>query len=279
MVLEDSAVQKYLFEKFIPLFLDISHNPDLYERFNEDNILLHCSHTVSGNLLGTCSNPSPHNFLKNLTQYKQLSPRVTDPFEETHLSLDKPLLILEEIHRFQEKIGLISEITLSALLNEYDNMYRGWTSHDQKTYPHSALDFLLLFYQRSIDEKLYSMIIQTLRASYRGLHDKNRFGLFESANRDWSEITSYKKTLENNVAAARTLFHAFQITNDHYYLEKVQEIISFCLTDLWNSENGLFNHGILAHPNPNYSFSQQLFLSKEISKMLDIVSDAIQKNN
>ncbi len=261
-VLTDPDVQKYLFENFIPLFIDIHLHPDFFERFTEDNLLIHSSQTVDGNLLGACNNPSASNFRRNLTQFKQLSPRVTDPFEGMPVSLDRPLLILEEVHKFQEKIGMISEITLSALLHEYDNMYRGWIIHDQKAYPHTALNFLMLFYQRSRDEKLFNMIIQTLRASYRGLHDKDRYGLFESANRNWSEIKSYKKTLENNVAAACTLFHAFQITNDHYYLERVQEIISFCLTDLWNPKQGLFNYGILAHPNPDYSLSQQLFLSK-----------------
>jgi len=261
-VLSGPDVEKYLYKYFIPLFLDIQLHPDLYKRFNEENNILHSTQTVNGNILSTCRNLSPSNFMKNLTQYKHLYPQVTDPFENLPLSSDQPILILEEIQKFQEKTEIISEITLNALLQQYDRMYRGWTVQGQKTYPHTALDFLILFYQRSRDEQLYNIIIQTLRAAYRGLRDKDRFGLFECADQQWTNITCYKKTLENNVSAARTLFHAYQISNDQYYLDKVREIISFCLTDLWNPEIGLFNYGILAYPKQEFPLSQQLFLSK-----------------
>ena len=72
LVLSDPDVQKYLFQNFIPLFLNIQLHPDLFERFNSDNYLAHCARTVSGNLIGSCDDPSPSHFLRNLQQYKQL---------------------------------------------------------------------------------------------------------------------------------------------------------------------------------------------------------------
>ncbi|MHA2389150.1 MAG: hypothetical protein ACXACW_10570, partial [Candidatus Hodarchaeales archaeon] len=189
-----------------------------------------------------------------------LYPQLQDPYQDVLSLQDFSPLIQEEAKRFHEKIDLISEITLSTLLNTYDSMYGGWAVQKHKIYPSSALDFLLLFHQRSQDEELLKIIIQTLRATYRGLFDKEDGGFFESANRNWKTVLSFKKSLDNNVSAARTLFHSYQLTLDPYYLDKIRETLAFCLKDLWNKKKGLFNYGIMRHPL--YDLSNELFLTR-----------------
>ncbi|MHA2156162.1 MAG: hypothetical protein ACXABU_12530, partial [Candidatus Hodarchaeales archaeon] len=259
-VLSDSEVQEYLFTNFIPLYIDINRFPDLYERFAGDEFLVHTIQAINGNLLGSCNNLSVSYFLNNLHQYKQLYPQLQDPYQDVLSLQDFSPLIQEEAKRFHEKIDLISEITLSTLLNTYDSMYGGWAVQKHKIYPSSALDFLLLFHQRSQDEELLKIIIQTLRATYRGLFDKEDGGFFESANRNWKTVLSFKKSLDNNVSAARTLFHSYQLTLDPYYLDKIRETLAFCLKDLWNKKKGLFNYGIMRHPL--YDLSNELFLTR-----------------
>ncbi|MHA1978198.1 MAG: hypothetical protein ACW98F_10940 [Candidatus Hodarchaeales archaeon] len=270
-VLSDSEVQEYLYTNFIPLHIDINRFPDLYERFAGDEFLVHTIQAVNGNLLGSCNSLSVTNFLKNLQQYKKLSPQIQDPFQDILSLQDFSPLIQEEAKRFHEKIDLISEITLSTLLGTYDSMYGGWAVQKHKIYPSSALDFLLLFYQRSQDEELLKIIIQTLRATYRGLFDKHNGGFFESADRDWKTVLSFKKSLENNVSAARTLFHSYQLTNDPYYLDKIRETLAFCLKDLWNRKKGLFNYGLLAHPL--YDLKNDLFLTRGNCEIISLLSE------
>ncbi len=268
-VLSDSEVQELLYSHFIPLNIDINRFPDLYERFAGDEFLVHTIQAVNGNLLGSCNNLSVHYFIKNLQQYKQLYPQLQDPFQDILSLHDFSPLIQEEAKRFHEKIDLISEITLSTLLNTYDSMYGGWAVQKHKIYPSSALDFLLLFHQRSQDEELLKIIIQTLRATHRGLFDKQDGGFFESTNRDWKTVLSFKKSLDNNVSAARTLFHSYQITNDHYYLDKIRETLSFCLKDLWNQKMGLFNYGLMAHPL--YDLKNELYLVRGNCEIISLL--------
>ncbi|PWI48526.1 hypothetical protein CEE45_06480 [Candidatus Heimdallarchaeota archaeon B3_Heim] len=268
-VLSDPEVQEYLFSNFLPVHLDINRFPDLYERFAGNDFLVHTIQAINGNLLGSCNNLSVSHFLKNLYQYKQISQQIQDPFQDVLTLQDFSPLIQEEAKRFHEKIDLISEITLSTLLGAYDSMYGGWAVQKHKIYPSSALDFLLLFHQRSQDEELLKIIIQTLRATYRGLFDKQNGGFFESANRDWKTVLSFKKSLENNVSAARTLFHSYQLTLDPYYLDKIRETLVFCLNDLWNKKQGLFNYGLLAHPL--YDLTNELFLSRGNCEIISLL--------
>ncbi|MHA2389715.1 MAG: thioredoxin fold domain-containing protein, partial [Candidatus Hodarchaeales archaeon] len=122
-VLSDSEVQEYLFTNFFPLHIDINRFPDLYERFAGDEFLVHTIQAINGNLLGSCNNLSVSYFLNNLHQYKQLYPQLQDLYQDVLSLQDFSPLIQEEAKRFHEKIDLISEITLSALLNTYDSMY------------------------------------------------------------------------------------------------------------------------------------------------------------
>jgi uncharacterized protein YyaL (SSP411 family) len=260
-VLSDVEVRKNLYSHFIPIFLDISHHPDLYERYTNEDPLVHTVQGINGTLLGTCQNISPEEFSRNLNQFNQVYPQVIDPFQNMISIQNFTPLIQEEATKFHEKIELISEITLSSLLTNYDAMYGGWLINNRKYYPSEYLDFLMLLFHRSRDEGIFKIIIQTLRATYRGLFDREKGGFFESTNRAGKSILSYKKGLGNNIAAARTLFQAYQVTNDQYYLEKVQETLLFCFSDLWSQENQLFNLGILAHPIIN--LSQELFLTRE----------------
>ena len=172
IVFANPDVSEYLNSNFLPVFLDINESPDLYVRFAEEEFSIHTIHTINGNLLGGCNSLQSAQFLKNLYQYKQLHPQVTDIFQNPFPVKEYIPLIQEEAIRFKEKIDLISEITLSTLISQYDAMYGGWSLQKHKIYPISALNFLLLLYQRSRDEKLYDMLIQTLRATYRGLFDK-----------------------------------------------------------------------------------------------------------
>jgi uncharacterized protein YyaL (SSP411 family) len=270
-VIADPNVLEYLYSHFIPIFLDINESPDIYVRYAEEEFDIHTTHSINGNLLGGCNSPDPSQFQKNLIQYKQVSLQALEEYQNPLPVNEVIPLIKEEAAKFKEKIELLSEITLSTLLSQYDSMYGGWLVQKHKIFPASALHFLLLLYQRSREKKLFEMLIQTLRATNRGLFDTQRGGFFESANRDWQMIYSYKKSLENNIAAARILFYAYQLTQDEYYLTKAQQTVNFCLNDLWVKEKNLFNYCKLDHPE--YDLRYKIFLSKP---NCDIVSLLIE---
>jgi hypothetical protein len=79
IVLTDSEVEKYLYENFIPVFVDINEYPEIYDRYSESIHPVHTIHSVMGGLLGNClAHSSPKQLLRNLNQLKQLKPRLHD---------------------------------------------------------------------------------------------------------------------------------------------------------------------------------------------------------
>ncbi len=245
VAISDKEVQELLFKNFIPLYIDKNIFPEFYDRYSSSNLPVHTVHSSTGGLLGECTDPSSQRLARNLNQLKHLPANVSDPFRGFFGNFINGQIIIENSHNFHKKIDLIAEITLSSLITTYDRMYGGWDINGFKAHPSSALE-LLLFYHRSKDPYLFDMIIKTLRSSHRGLFDKTNFGYFEYSNRDWSQIGSYQKSLNNNIAIGRNLFHAYQINDDIYYLNILENILTFCFQDLWDEEMGIFHYAILA---------------------------------
>lgn len=249
IIMSDPKVQKELRSNFIPIFLDIHKYPEFYDRYYETIGPVHHSCSITGSLIGKCSHSSIQAFLGKLKQIRQLQPRVKDPFLDFYGSQASfTTTILEESEKFHQKMNLIAEITLSSLLRTYDRIYDGWNLDGVKIHPSKAIELLLLLYHRSRDLQLLNIIMPTLRASYKGLYDKKNGGYFECSNRDWSHVISYQKTLDNNIAISKNLFHTYQITNDRQYLDIVDETLTFCIDKLWDESKGLFRFAILAHP-------------------------------
>ncbi len=260
LILTDSEVEKYLYENFIPVFVDINEYPEIYDRYSESIHPFHTIHSVTGGLLGQCSaNSSPKTFLRNLIQLKQLKPRLHD-FSEGYGIQTSDKIFLDDSYHFHKKLDLIAEITLSSLRKKYDRMYGGWDLGGIKFHPSSALEFLMLFYHRSRDEYLLDMIVKTLRASYRGLYDKEKGGFFDYSNRDWSTVETYKKSLENNIAIVKNLFHAYLVNNDNYYLGVLHQTLNFVMERLWVESKCLFRFAI--HENSDLSLKNDIFLTK-----------------
>jgi uncharacterized protein YyaL (SSP411 family) len=139
-------------------------------------------------------------------------------------------------------------------------MYGGWDLGGIKFHPSAALEFLMLFYHRSRDDNLLDMIIKTLRASYRGLYDKEKGGFFEYSNRDWSSVGSHIKSLENNIAIAKNLFHAYLVNYDQYYLGILHKTMNFAIKRLWVESKNLFRFAI--HEHSDLILENDIFLTK-----------------
>lgn len=245
IVISNTEVQKVLYSEFIPLFLDIISYPDIYYRYSDASGPKHTIHSVTGGTLGQCSIKSPDYFLKNLRQLKKTYPKVNDPFLDYYGIDSFKNIIIEETDQFHQKIDLISEITLTSLLQSVDQIYGGWATNDVKYHPNNALEFLLLFYHRSRDVGLLQMILDVFNSSYQGLYEDLDGGFYECANHDWSRIIVYQKSLQNNIAISKNLFHIYQVTKDDLYLDILHKTLSFCFKQLWDDITGLFRYSQL----------------------------------
>ncbi|MHA1967761.1 MAG: hypothetical protein ACW964_08170, partial [Candidatus Hodarchaeales archaeon] len=278
-ILFDPEIEKFLFEHFIPMFIDVNEYPDLYDRYSETVFPVHTIHSIMGGLLGDCTSiSSPHKFLSSLKQLNLLKPRLTD-FSYGFGIQPQNRIILDDSYHFHKKLDLIAEITLSSLLKRFDRMYGGWDLGGIKFHPSSALEFLLLFYHRSRDEHLLSIIINTLRASFRGLKDRTKGGFFEYSNRDWSSVGSRQKTLPNNIAIARNLFHAYLVTNDEYYLNIIHNILNFVFENLWTDSNKFFMFSI--RENAESTLINDIYIAKpncDICSFLIEAKEIIEEN-
>ncbi len=248
-VLSHPILQELLENDFIPVFLEVNCFPELWLRLiGDSDSYYHQVCSIDGIIFGNCKDSNTELILRNIVYYHEniASIQIEDKYGKKQY---KPL-IMDSQNKFHQKIERISEITLSSLLKNYDRMYGGWyNGHNpiKKHFP-SSLEYLLLLYQRTRDNPLLQMIVQTLDSSYSGLYDPDAGGFYEySVSRDWTTIGSYQKVLQTNVSVAKIYLHMFQISKDYRFRDILKESLEFINDQFWDESECLFTHSILTN--------------------------------
>lgn len=193
----------FINERFIPIRVDNDRRPDINARYNQGGWPTTAFLTPDGVMLAGATYVPPQQMLQMLAQIERYFNEHRDHIAaQTGASptADDPgggparTLLETDIARVVE-----------AVVDRYDEQYGGFG--DEPKFPMTdAMEFLLLEFRISGDQRLYEIVAQSMLAMSRGgMYDHVEGGFYRySTTRDWS-IPHFEKMTEDHAGLLRVL--------------------------------------------------------------------------
>ncbi len=238
LVFGDDEIRSLVEEHYIPIRADKDKRPDLNERYNQGGWPTTVFLTPDGELLrgGTFfTKDELRPLLKRVHRYYQ------DNREEVHQHI---ATLVERTERFlQNKDSRRGELrptmvddVLESMLEKFDAEYGGFGTGQKFPHPES-IDFALMQYHRTNDQRIHQVITLTLtRMSENGLCDQEEGGFFRyAARRDWRE-PHHEKMLETNAGLLKNYIAAYACLGTERFRDTAQQIVGYLNRTLLSSE-------------------------------------------
>ena len=167
--------------------------------------------------------------------------------EEPARLLQEGKAVLNKLQQRQSGLTPAATLTTSELKQaenilrqSFDKKRGGFGEAPKFPRPHS-LSFLLQRYYRTGDTELLKMVEKTLQAMRSGgIYDQVGFGFHRySTDADWL-VPHFEKMLYDQAGLARVYLEAFQVTGKVEYKTTAQEIFTYVLRQLHDSEGGFY---------------------------------------
>ncbi len=127
----------------------------------------------------------------------------------------------------------------AELYSSYDEIYGGFGNAPKFPIPHNLM-FLLRYFRRYKNEKALGMVKHTLiKMRLGGIWDHVGFGFHRySTDREW-HLPHFEKMLYDNALLMIAYAEAYQITEEDFFAQVVEEIAEYLRRDM-RSEEGAF---------------------------------------
>ncbi len=241
-MLADPEMAALLNQRFVPVKVDKDRRPEVNDRYNMGGWPSLCVLTAEGELI-TGGTTFTAEELKDLLErvaryYSQKRDVIAKAVQET-------LRREEDENRARSaRSGDLSDAIVlkvqAAILADFDEVHGGF-GRGQK-FPHSeAIDFALLRYVETRDERLGHVVEKTLRQMAESpLHDAEDGGFFRySSTRDWRSPNT-EKLLESNVGLLRNYLEAYQTFGHEEFRLAAERIVGFLREHLRHRERPAF---------------------------------------
>ncbi|MGO9645388.1 MAG: thioredoxin domain-containing protein [Candidatus Bathyarchaeia archaeon] len=226
-------IARYIESHFIPIRVDNDKRPDINRRYNMGGWPTTAFLTPDGRLIGGGTYFPPdkmkqilHDVLSYWEKSKEQPTQTQDQQQEMIVREPISAIIIDEI--------------LGEIANNFDPIYGGFGS--QPKFPNTeAHELALLKYHYTGNREFLRIVTITLQnAGKGGVYDHEAGGFFRySTLRDWS-VPHFEKMCEDNAKWLSIYVHAYQATQDSFYLEKARGIIDYVNAWLRDSERGCF---------------------------------------
>jgi uncharacterized protein YyaL (SSP411 family) len=135
----------------------------------------------------------------------------------------------------------ILEQAFNAYKDNYRPDYGGFGGAPKFPTSHN-LSFLLRHYHATGEQKALEMVEHTLHSMFRG-------GMFDHVGKGFARystdeqwlIPHFEKMLYDNALLAMTYLEAFQITQNHIYLNVAEDIFTYVLRDMTDIQGGFYS--------------------------------------
>ncbi len=141
----------------------------------------------------------------------------------------------------QELNGSLLDHAVETLFRRFDWKRGGWGSAPK--FPQSMIiEFLFRHHQRKDDKLALEMATQTLKNMARGgMYDLIGGGFHRYSVDDQWLVPHFEKMLYDNALLSQTYLHAWQITQDPFFLEISEETFNFLLREMHHPSGGFFS--------------------------------------
>lgn len=125
----------------------------------------------------------------------------------------------------------------------FDPDYGGFSFQAQNKFPPSmGLMFLLRYYQKTGEKTALQMVEQTLRKMLAGgIYDQIGGGLCRySTDYQWL-VPHFEKMLYDNALFVWALTETYQVTQDHFYKDAIEDVLTYLERDLHQDKGGFYS--------------------------------------
>ena len=255
---EDEEVANALNQNFICIKVDREERPDI------DSIYMSVCQALTGQggwPLSIFMTPDKKPFYagtyfpKN-TRYgrigllellKRISTLWLEKKDELMHSAEEILIAVQNDYLY-ENVSVGEEVDLVAVhdafdqfKNSFDRRYGGFGSAPKFPSPHNLL-FLMRYWFRFGNEVALDMVVDTLKAMYRGgIYDHIGFGFSRySTDNKWL-VPHFEKMLYDNALLAAAYLECYQITKIPLIKRTAEEIFEYVLRDMTSPEGGFYS--------------------------------------
>jgi len=234
----DDVIQ-YLNTNFIPVRVDNDQRPDINARYNMGGWPTTAVLTPDGATLTGATYLPPDQMLRMLHQIQTF-------YRENKATVAEQLARMKSQPAQKEPVGsadlrpsMIARI-IEELSDAYDHEYGGFGT--QPKFPQTeALEFLMVEYRVTGEERLYEMVAKTMLGMSRGgMYDHAEGGFFRySTTQDWS-VPHFEKMTEDHAGFLRLLATLCIVAKNPEFRTTLRSATSYVMTTLREPNSGLF---------------------------------------
>lgn len=256
-VLADPRVEELLEKRFVGIMVDKDRRPDIDARYSKGGWPTLAYLDDAGELLAQDTYLEVEPLcarLELVSDYyvqnrEAIRVRIRE-IEEQHCSEQTPPSaggLADQARRARLSLELVDTIA-ETVLESSDPVYGGWGS--QHKFPHpEAIDFALIRWSQTGDQRMYSLVTRTLRHMQEGeIHDSVEGGLYRYATQpDWS-VPHHEKMLDSNAQRLFAYLEAYQATGVESFKKTADGILRWMLNTLLDSSARVFRGSQDANP-------------------------------
>jgi uncharacterized protein YyaL (SSP411 family) len=248
--LADADVVTAINADFIPILIDADKRPDVDSRYNTGGWPTTAFLNAEGEVI------EGHNFLtaeQMMMALQRVKARLAgDEAPPAPTIAVRPGVTLGELEERPEAVGELApelpEEIAQKVVAAFDTEHGGFGSAP-KFHHADVLEFALAMAHRTGDEVLLNVVHKSLEAmSQGGLYDPVEGGFFRySTTADWS-IPHYEKMVGDQAQLLNIYLRTYQAFGHQAYLDRVQGILDYVDTTLWDRGRGYFYSSQEADP-------------------------------
>lgn len=234
----DDVIQ-FLNAHFIPVRVDNDQRPDINARYNMGGWPTTAVLTPEGATLTGATYLPPDQMLRMLQQIQTFYRENKATVAERVAHMKSQPAQKEPSAADALRPSMIARI-IEELSDAYDPQYGGFGT--QPKFPQTdALEFLMLEYRVTGEERLYEMVAKTMLGMSRGgMYDHVEGGFFRySTTQDWS-VPHFEKMTEDHAGFLRLLATLCIVAKNPEFRATLQSATSYVMTTLRDPDSGLF---------------------------------------
>jgi len=238
----DPAVIQAVEEGYVPVRVDKDRRPDVNERYNAGGWPTIAFLTPEGELLAGDTFLASEEILPLLRRIAPFYRENRDTIRARIADLVSRTLRAQE--RRETSGGTLSpeipRVVAGAILEHADPVYGGFGEGQKFLHP-EAVDFALVWYGRTRDDRMREVLERTLDSmAAGGIHDRLEGGFFRYATtRDWRQPNT-EKLLESNAGPLRSFVEGWQVFEKEEYRRTAEGILRWLLATMRDPETGGF---------------------------------------
>lgn len=228
-VFADEEIASLIEQHYLPIRVEKDKRPDLNERYNQGGWPTNVFLTPEGELLrgGTFfTKDELRPLLKRVHRYyrenrEEVHQHISNLVERTERFLQN-----KDSRRGELKPTMVDDV-VESMLEKFDPEYGGFGTGQKFPHP-EAIDFALMQYHRTSDQRIHRLITLTLtRMAEGGLHDHVEGGFFRyAAQRDWRE-PHHEKMLETNAGILKNYIAAYLCLGIDRFRQAACDIVDY----------------------------------------------------